>query len=81
MDDLTALWKLLNVNGLPFSFSVWCRSGFVGREKCGCWRCRQERGEEVTAETELQAQEEAKRLDDDYAEQMRAFFRKRHATF
>jgi len=36
----------------PFTFSINCRSGFVGVfiVKCECWRCRKQRGEQPDEE-------------------------------
>lgn len=56
MDDLE---KILDV---PFTFSIHCRSGYLG-DKCNCWRCRQKRNEEVTDETNALAKKEAKEID------------------
>ena len=52
------LEKALNV---PFTFSKNCASGLL--ERCECWRCRHQRSEPVTEETEALAakqSEEAK---------------------
>lgn len=50
----------LSMLGVRMSFSRNCHSGIqslLGTDhKCGCWRCRRDRGEEWTEETEKQAE-------------------------
>jgi hypothetical protein len=43
----------LDENNMKISFSKNCCSGLV--EKCECWRCRNDRGEEVNEQTEALA--------------------------
>jgi len=63
MNDLDKIFDV------PFTFSKNCRSGLL--EKCGCWRCRQSRGEEVSEKTEKQAATEAKKADVDFATRLK----------
>ena len=51
------------IDKVGFTFSVNCRSGYLGN-KCQCWRCRKERGEEATKETEEIAAEQARECDE-----------------
>ncbi len=44
------------IKDVRVSFSRWCRSGFVGDDKCLCGRCLKRRGGEVTEETEKLAE-------------------------
>lgn len=61
------LCRLLEEGGAKMTFSVNCCSGLIG-ERCQCWRCRKDRGEPVTEETEAEAErlskeaQEAQRL-------------------
>lgn len=46
--------------GGKVTFSRNCRTGLLQEgEVCNCWRCRKERGEEVTDETEARAERES----------------------
>ena len=49
--------KLLKDANVEVTFSINCCSGLLKR--CECWRCRKERGEEVTAETETLAAQQS----------------------
>jgi hypothetical protein len=44
-----------------FTFSINCRSAY--RKKCGCWRCRESRGEKWDERTEANARRAARRID------------------
>jgi hypothetical protein len=61
--------ELLDV---PFTFSKNCRSGLLA--KCECWRCKQSRGEEVTADSESLAEIQAKQADEEFAAKNKRFF-------
>lgn len=56
MSTTKRLAELLRDSGAKLTFSQWCHSGiahFVAPEHvCGCWRCREERGEPWTSATE-----------------------------
>ncbi len=63
------LCEILCESGVRVTFSINCHSGLESMlgpgHQCGCWRCREERSEEWTEETEAQAavdSEEAQRL-------------------
>lgn len=64
-DDLPSLSDLLREANVKVSFSVWCRSGFVGGDLCACWRCSKARGEEPD---EARAQREAEIMDAVYSD-------------
>lgn len=53
--------KLDEIFNVPFTFSINCRSGCL--ERCECWRCRKERGEPVTEESEELARLQADEVD------------------
>ncbi len=54
------LCRLLSETGARITFSINCHSGIVGflgpNERCGCWRCREERGESWDEATESEAE-------------------------
>lgn len=66
-DDLE---KVLDV---PYTFSLYCRSGFL--EHCECWRCRQERNEDVTATSESLSKQQAEEIDRQHDKKMSDFLR------
>jgi hypothetical protein len=45
-DWIKTLTDLLEESGAKVTFSANCCSGIVG-DKCQCWRCRKDRGEEA----------------------------------
>ncbi len=45
----------MEVFNVPFTFSRYCVSGFVGEDKCECWRCRKDRGLEVILRSEQES--------------------------
>lgn len=57
------LWKQLDAliaeSGLRVTFSINCHSGLASLiapdHQCGCWRCREKRGEAHDEHTEAQA--------------------------
>ncbi len=57
------LCDLLEKAGAKLTFSINCHSGIVsllGPDRvCGCWRCRESRGEPWTEETEAEAAEQS----------------------
>lgn len=61
MTDREAMRQLEALLDVPFTFSLHCRSGVLPR--CECWRCRGERGEPVTDETNRLAAEQAAQAD------------------
>lgn len=56
---IKTLDALMAENGLRFTFSINCHSGIASLlgpdHRCGCWRCRKERGEPSDEQTEEQA--------------------------
>lgn len=70
-DPVDWLFRLLEESGAKVTFSVNCRSGIIG-SRCQCWRCRKERGQEVTPETEALAARMAVDADRDFDAQLRA---------
>lgn len=68
MTTPTMTWdEVLALFSTPVTFSVNCRSGLLPAGKCQCWRCRDARGQEVTAATERQAAREAAQADKTHA--------------
>ena len=62
-DPIKRLAEAIEKKGSKISFSKNCISGFVGRDKCQCWRCRGDRDEEVTKESEALAKQNRKKHD------------------
>lgn len=60
--DAAAAAELEAAFDVPFTFSQFCRSGLY--PSCWCWRCRRDRGEDVTAETKRIAFDDARAADD-----------------
>jgi hypothetical protein len=52
--DWNKLGELLESAGLQITFSRYCCSGLIG-EDCECSRCRKQRGEAVTCESQALA--------------------------
>ena len=67
-DPVAELCRLLKEGNAQVTFSLWCRSGLVPKylERCECHRCRRDRGEPVTDETNALAQAQAKAADVKY---------------
>lgn len=40
MDWVRDLDQLIDEIGAQITFSAHCRSGIVGDDRCGCWRCQ-----------------------------------------
>lgn len=59
MNALKTLCRLLEESGAKVTFSINCHSGIVSvlgpDAKCGCWRCRESRGEPWDDATEEDA--------------------------
>ncbi len=72
------LKELLGAASVKFTFSVNCISGLVG--DCGCWRCRKERGEVVTLETEKAAEIRSKAERKLFRERTKKFLSSRRRT-
>ena len=57
--------RIIEGTGIKITFSINCHSGIASMlgpdHKCGCWRCREERGEPHDEETEAQAAADSKR--------------------
>lgn len=68
MSNLDAMAEFFRVLNVPFTFSINCRSGVL--PACGCWRCRGERGEPSSEETEEAARREAERVDRERVEEV-----------
>jgi len=72
------LCRLLEEAGAKMTFSINCHSGIAhllgADHQCGCWRCRNERGDEVTEESEARAALDSKRAQELSREKMREFF-------
>lgn len=76
LDDLLLeLDALLASSNLRVTFSQWCSSGTLGRDRCQCWRCRERRGEEWSEETEMVAERESKEEKRKLEESTRALLR------
>ena len=60
MSAFDELQRLIDEAGLTLSFSRWCRSGIVGKDKCVCWRCR---GEDGPSDDESAAEQAARAID------------------
>lgn len=58
-DWIKTIDALVAGNGLRYTFSINCHSGIASMlgpdHRCGCWRCREERGEASDEATEAQA--------------------------
>lgn len=66
---------------IPFTFSPNCHVGILSSanlDRCECGRCRLQRGEPVTDETEALAAANAKKARAGYDEWMRGFLAKWH---
>lgn len=74
-DLLLELDALLASSSLRVTFSQWCSSGTLGRDRCLCWRCRERRGEEWSEETERIAERESKEEKRKLEESTRALLR------
>ena len=63
-DWIKQLDAIVKDNGLRFTFSINCHSGIASLisddHKCGCKRCREQRGEPWDEATEAQAAEDSK---------------------
>lgn len=65
------LCGILAESGARLTFSINCRSGLLPSGTCQCWRCKGERGEEATAESEVVAALRAVEADARFRVQMR----------
>lgn len=77
-DPVKLLCKILKESGCKVTFSMHCRSGLLGR--CECWRCREKRGELVTAESNAMAKKQASEADAKQRERVREILSKQRAA-
>lgn len=79
MSDYSEFAELFR--GVKFTFSINCCSGIVSLlgpdARCECWRCRKERGQDATDETERNAAEISKSAQIAMREQVRNSIPKR----
>lgn len=71
---IATLFDILELSGVKITFSKNCRSGLLPKDTCQCWRCRQERGEPVTEESEQIAARAAVEADLKFKEKMRNLY-------
>ncbi len=80
-DWIKTMDELVASAGLRYTFSINCHSGIVSfvkpDHKCGCKRCRQERGEPWDEQTEAQAKADSEFAQKALRQDVKDFFDKK----